>query len=514
MGKLPRFRFKVQPWKHQGQALMRSWDREAFALYMQQGTGKTKVVIDNAALLYQRKKIEGLIIVAPDGVQRGWVRDEIPKHMSDDVPYLAAVYSNRPTKKQRALLANLYDPHREGLRIFAVNYELLSTKEGFAAVKQFLNTFRCLLVGDESHRFKNVKATRSKKMHDLGPLAAYRRILTGTPVSGNPLDVYSQFLFLDPSILGDQSWVAFRAQYAILEDNDSPLLMHIRNRLIAKYGREKARQMQPQLIARDPDTGMPMFQNVDELSARLKPYSYRVLKTECMDLPPKVYQKRYVNLNPAQRNIYEQLKEEFLAEYDGQVMATPLAITRLTRLQQITGGFFKASHDVDEIAIEGNNPKLASLLDACEQAEGKVLIWARFKPELALIAAALEEQFGEGCTALYWGDQTKTGRDKGKDRFQKSATCRFFVSQPKAGGTGLDGLQVASTEVYFSNEISLIDRLQSEDRGHRGGSEIHDSITIIDIEAEDTLDRKWIDSLRSKKEIADVITGDHPRNWI
>lgn len=510
---LPRFRFRVPPWQHQGLALRRSWDQTAFALYMEQGTGKTKVIIDTAGLLYLRGQIAALLVVAPDGVQRAWVRDELPKHMSPAVAYQAAVWVNQPTRKQQRQIDALYDNRFSGLRVLAVNYETLATRTGAAGALKFLRTFEALMVADESHRIKNVKTERAAIMHKLGPRAKYRRILTGTPVATSPLDVYSQFLFLDESILGYQSWVAFRAHYAVLEESDSHLMRHIVQRLEAKFGKARAAKMAPQLIARDPATGRPLYRNMDELIERLKPHSFRVLKSECLDLPPKVYQRRYVSLSPEQRRIYNQLRDEFIAEYAGMLMATPLVITRLTRLQQITGGFFKPHADAETIPIAGKNPKVKSLLDACAQASGKVLIWARFKAELELIAAKLEEEeeYGAGSVARYWSGHA---RDSAKAKFMNEPRCRFFVAQPKAGGTGLDGLQIADTVIYYSNEFALIDRLQSEDRAHRGGSERHASVTIIDIEAEDTLDTKIIDALRSKKDLADAITGDPPRNWL
>lgn len=507
------FKFKVVPWKHQRTALRLSAWAEAFALLMQQGTGKSKVLADNAGMLFLAKKIQAMVILAPDGVQRAWVRDMLPAHMSPSVQFRAAWWDNTPTKKQARAIEMVHDRHFNGLRILAVNYEALATKKGLAGVLAFMAAYDCLAGADESHRIKNHKGVRSEAAHKIADKAAYRRILTGTPVALSPIDVYGQFLFLDPQILGNRSFVAFKAHYAVLEGPESHLLMHIKQRLIAKYGEARARFMMPQLIKRD-ESGLPMYRNLDELNRLIKPHSYRVLKEDCLDLPPKVYQKRYVTLNTEQRRIYNELRDDYIAQFGDDVIVSTMAMTRLTRLQQITGGFFQPDTGVAPLPIGGANPKLVSLLDAVAETGGKVLIWARFVAELELIADALEEEYGQGSVARYWGNIGKRQRDEGKARFTKEAICRFFVAQPKAGGTGLDGLQVADTEVYFSNETSLIDRLQSEDRGHRGGSEIHKSVTIIDIEAEDTLDRRFIDALRNHKNVADAITGDSPRNWL
>jgi SNF2 family DNA or RNA helicase len=506
------FRFKVAPWKHQRKALRAAWKRKAFALFMEQGTGKTKVIVDEVGALYLAGELDALIVVAPDGVQRAWVRDAIPEHMSPVVTWRAAWWENKQTKKLTRAIDAVHDRNFTGLRVLTINYETLATKEGFAAVRLFMMAYRCMMVCDESHRIKNPKAKRSEAVYKLSGLAHYRRALTGTPVALSPLDMYGQFLFLDEDVLGSRSFVAFKAHYAVLEGPESHLLRHIQQRLEQKYGVERARRMTPTLIKRD-ENGMPMYRNIAELNALIKPHSFRVLKEQCLDLPPKLYLRRYVRLNTEQRRVYDELRDDFFTEFGESLMVTPLAITRLTRLQQITGGFFKPHVDAETIPL-GSNPKLESLLDAAQEGSGKFLIWARFVAELELIADTLEKDFGKGSVARYWGGASKAQRDKNKSAFVNNPICRFFVAQPKAGGTGLDGLQVADTEIYFSNEMALIDRLQSEDRGHRGGSEIHSCVTIIDIEAEDTLDRKIIEALRAKKNVADAITGDNPKDWL
>jgi SNF2 family DNA or RNA helicase len=268
----------------------------------------------------------------------------------------------------------------------------------------------------------------------------------------------------------------------------------------------------PQIISKD-ENGRPMFKNLPELQKLIKPHTYRVLKKDCLDLPDKVYMKRFIELNKEQRKAYNAMRDEFIAEHDGSVMVAALALPRMTRLQQITGGFFTAD-DGTVLQLGTTNPKMEASLDICEQATGKVIIWARFKQELELIADTLEKEHGVGSVARYWGNGYSAKRkDEEKVRYINSPNCRFFVSQQQAGGTGLDGLQKGTTdEIYFSNTFPLVERLQSEDRAHRDG--MGDKLSIHDLEAEDTLDSKVIDSLRNKKEIADEVTGDQPTNWI
>jgi len=241
---------------------------------------------------------------------------------------------------------------------------------------------------------------------------------------------------------------------------------------------------------------------------------YRVLKKDCLDLPPKVYERRYVELTPQQRKLYNEVATDFMAEMGGKIMSAALAMTRLMRLQQITGGFFKPNDDAEPIEIPGGNPKLDDVMDVAEQTAGKMIIWARFTAELRLIANTLEKEYGSSAVARYWGEISNSQRDKRKKAFETDPACRYFVAQAQAGGTGLDGLQIADTVHYFSNDFSLITRLQSEDRAHRGGSEIHDKVTLIDSVAEDTNDIKILDTLRDNQNVADAITGDDPRKWI
>lgn len=500
------FTFKTKPFAKQLEALNKSVDATSFALHMEQGTGKTKVAIDTAAYHYQRGTIAGVVIVAPNGVQTGWIKDQIPDHLPDNIPRICAEWNrNRPKK-----IEVLFKPGIE-LRFLAINYEALATKAGQDLVNRFLSAYRCLLVCDESHRIKNHKAQASKFLHQIKGKAILRRTLTGTPAAESPLDLYSQFYFLNPSILGFGSFTAFKAHYAVLEPPTSNLVRGIMRKLVQKYGEAKAAKMAPQLVARDKD-GFPRYRNVDQLTTTIHPHSFRCLRTECVDLPGKVYEKRYVELNRVQRATYESLRDNFLAEIEGGLVTAPLAMTRLVRMQQVVGGFLP-DEEGRLHPLGDSNPKLQALLDIAEDFPGKLIIWARFTAELDLISDALEEAHGPHSVARYWGDIDKDHRAENKRRFIEDASCRFWVAQPRAGGTGVDGLQhAAHTVVYFSNEFSLTSRLQSEDRADRIGQD--KTVVIIDLEAEDTLDQKVITALRAKKNVADQITGDHIKEWI
>ncbi len=510
---------KTKPRAHQRDTLHDSWDAAAFALFHEQGTGKTKIAIDTAGMLYAAGKIDTLLIVAPNGVQRQWILEQIPKHLGKEVSTRLWWYRSTGGSKVKQSQAAMLQPCIGKLRILSLNYEAMLSKKCLDYVIAFLKSGRCLFVLDESHRIKNIDAQVTKRLLNNSDLADYRRIMTGTPAPEAPLELFSQMRFLDSAILKQTSFAAFRARYAVLEPPGADVMYAIRRRLEQKHRfnnpdpqklRAMVDRMMPKMVARD-DAGCKMYQNLDELKSLIAPFSSRVLKADCLDLPPKQYNKLFVELSTEQRRIYDELKHEYMAEYQGELMTAAMTLTRLTRLQQVTGGFF-TKEDGDVLAIVGGNPKLDALLDFCEDTPGKIIIWARFTAELQRIGEALTAKHGADSVARYWGAVGGGSRDENKRRFIEDPACRFFISQPKSGGTGTDGLQVANNAVYFSNERGLIDRLQSEDRGHRIGLE--GSMTITDIEAIDTLDRVIIDSLRAKKELADVVMGDPPSNWI
>lgn len=500
------FIFKTQPRAKQLEALCLSANKKVFALHMEQGTGKTKVIIDTAAYLYSHGNIDGMLIVAPNGVQLGWILDQIPIHMPAHVPVVSAVWNrNKPKEVERVFVRDVM-----GLRVLAINYEALITPKGKDLVSRFLRVYRSLWVNDESHRLKNSKSKAAEYCLAFGRLAAYRRNLTGTPATESPIDLYSQFNFLDPGILGFSTLTSFRAHFAHIEPPSSPLVKYVMDKLVAKYGRDRAAKMAPQLISKDKD-GRPMYRNLEYLRSLIAPYSFRCLLSECADLPAVIYEKRYVTLEPEQRRMYNSLRDTMLLELREQgVMSVPLAITRLMRLQQIVGGFAPDEEGVGQ-AIFNTIPKLTALDDIVEDFPGKIVIWARFTNELRMIADHLTA-LGFGV-ARYWGDQGREERLENKQRFLTDQNCRFFVSQPRVGGTGLDGLQeVSNTTVYYSNEFPLTLRLQSESRTNRIGQTRPG--VVIDIEAIDTLDRKIIETLRDKKELADCINGDTIKEWM
>ncbi len=337
------------------------------------------------------------------------------------------------------------------------------------------------MVVDESTTIKNPKAKRTKNILKLSKGAKYRRVLTGSPVTKNPLDLYSQCEFLDPYLLDFHSYYAFRNRYAEMRT------AHFSGRSV-------------QIVSK--------FRHLDELSESLKPFSYRVLKEDCLDLPDKIYMKRIITLTKKQEEVYEQMKREALAFLNGKKTTTVNALTQLMRLQQITCGHFVAD---DGTTQEIDSNRLDELMDVLEEVEGKALIWCHWQKDVQIIKEAILKEYGPGSVVDYYGLTPQDQRQKNKDAFQNDSKVRFFVGTPQTGGYGLT-LTAANTVIYYSNGYDLEKRIQSEDRAHRIGQK--KSVTYVDILAEDTVDEKIVKALRKKINIASKVMGEELRDWI
>ena len=271
--KVMNYKFKTKPYKHQLTALEKSWNKETFAYFMEMGTGKTKVLIDNAAMLYDKGKIDGALIVAPKGVVKTWYEQELPTHLPNHIENVSVLWQPNITKGQSKKLGTLFASD-EKLHILIMNVEAFSTTKGTDFASKFISSHNTLMAIDESTTIKNPKAQRTKNILKLSTRTKYRRIMTGSPVTKNPLDLYSQCEFLSPWLLDFTSYYAFRNRYAEMKT------LNIRGRSI-------------QVVDK--------FKNLGELSEQLKGFSYRVLKEDCLDLPEKNWTKRQITLSADQR---------------------------------------------------------------------------------------------------------------------------------------------------------------------------------------------------------------------
>jgi len=472
-----KYKFKTKPYQHQYDAFLESKDKPAYALFMEQGTGKSKVIIDNIAYLFRKGKIDTAVIAAPKGVYRNWFASEFKTHMPEDVVHFSQVciWTPTETKKNIEELTNFLKVSNK-LRFFIINIEALSSDKGKNYLHRLLNTGSSFFCIDESTTVKHRTARRTKAVLKLGKLAKYRRILTGTPVTQGPLDLWSQIHFLDEYIF-QSSFYAYRNAYCVM-----------RKRRTSTHSFQE----------------IVSYQRLDELQETLKPYSFRVTKDECLDLPPKIRQTREIELNRDQKVMYHTLRKRAILELEQSKLVTaPLIITRILRLQQILCGFIKYDDGKEEV-IKGTNPRLEELLNVLEETQGGVIIWATFRRTIQMIYDALAKKYGASRVATYYGETESEVRQEIVEGFQKG-NIKYFIGQPRTGGYGLT-LTKAKTVIYFNNTYDMEVRLQSEDRAHRIGQT--DKVTYIDFVAPKTIDEKILKTLSNKKKLADQITGD------
>lgn len=526
-------RFKTQPMKHQLRAFKLMEGKAAFALLMEQGTGKTKVIIDDTARAWSENSIDGLMVFAPNGVHTKWVTIELPKHMPDWVPYRAAYYSAGASKTHQQTIEALFIPsaitEARPLRVLTMNYEALATREGKGLFDRFTTTFRCIGVLDESQRTKNPSAIRTKEILKRRLRFPLRRIMSGTPVTRAPFDVFSQYQFLDPHILRTNSFVAFKSEYAEMLDENNWLVKKVRQgqRWRRKDGTPSERI--PQIMARD-ENGMPIYRNLEKLQRLIAPHSFRVLKSECLDLPAKIYDTIPFELTPRQRQMYDQMERTKRAEITDFISGLVAAgrreglsreqalmesrelivqnkLSAMAKLQQITCGYLKLE-DGEVMRMFKNvmdNPRNQVLMESVEDAaDGGIIFWAPHRDKINQIIECLNEGYESNQIVRYDGSVSKEQRMRNVDDFS-DGKARFFVGNPASGGTGLT-LNYGKTVYYYSSDFNLEHRLQSEDRNHRIGQDR--GIRYYDLSAIDTIDQLIAQSNQLKKNIADIITGD------
>ena len=475
------YKFKTKPYAHQITALEKSWQKDEYGYFMEMGTGKSKVLVDNVAMLYDKGKINSALIIAPKGVYRNWLSQEIPEHLPRHIDHKTVLWtaltSKTKDKEYQQLLKQDYDLH-----ILLMNVEALSTKKGVEFAGKFLRCHKALMAVDESTTIKNPNAKRTKAILTLGKQVKYRRILTGAPVTKSPLDLYSQCAFLNEDLLGFTSYYTFRNRYAQMIERN--------------FGGRRV-----QIVA--------SYRRLDELAETLKPFSYRILKEDCLDLPPKIYMKREIELTDEQKKAYMTMKSMALAQVKGKLATAPHVLTQLMRLHQITCGHFKAD---DGTTKKLKNNRMSELIDLLEEMEGKVIIWANYVYDIKQIVKTIGQEYGEDSIVEYYGAIESKKRQHNIEKFQDpKSKVRFFVGNPQTGGYGIT-LTAAHNVIYYSNGYDLEKRLQSEDRAHRIGQK--KSVTYIDIIARKTVDEKIVKALKKKINIASAIMGEELKDWI
>lgn len=478
------YNFKLNPFDHQKDSLERGWDCTEFGYFMEMGTGKSKVLIDNMGMLFLAGKINFALVIAPKGVYRNWVAKEIPEHMSDDVPHRVIRWVSGPNKKQKEEMRSVQDDF-DGLTIFVMNVEAFSSLKGQKAGDWMARALgdHGMIAIDESTTIKNHKAKRTKSLMKIAAQFNYRRLLTGSPVTKSPMDIFAQTEFLRPGLLGYESYYAFQGRYAVTQR------------------RSMGAQAFQQIVG---------YKNLDELTSRIDQFSFRVLKKDCLDLPEKTYTVRYVTLTDEQAKMYSKLQEQAMLMFeDGEMVSAPAVITQMLRIQQVMSGHLKT--DDGEMKYFPSR-RMDALEEITEEHDGKAIIWSRFRYDIIKITEMLNKKYGEGTAAAYFGDTSDDDRAAAVLNFQNpDHPLRFFVGNPATAGYGLT-LTEANLVVYYANDFNLETRIQSEDRAHRIGQ--RNNVTYVDLISEGTLDEKIVESLRNKIDIGAKVLGEQAREWL
>lgn len=460
-----KFGFKREPDPHQLTAFERCRQRRYFALFMEQGTGKTKVAIDRAAELFSQGHITGALVVSKKGVHRQWIDAELDKDCA--VPHTADWWHNKPVKPELLVAGDT-------LKWWSINYDALRSDKAFSQVLDFcrVHSGRLLIIADESQCIMNHTSQRHKRMIDLKPFSSHRMILTGTPIAKDLTDEWAQMRWLDESILSSRYLTTFRAQYCIMGGFEGRVVIG--------------------------------HKNLSEFKAKTGPYSYRVTKEE-IGYIPKRYSDWIYDLTSEQKRLIQQVRKELLAELEhGDVVEVKSANVAFMKAQQIANGFIiNEERGVQQIMPTDKNPRIISFMEWLDSHEGKVVVWTRFIHDRAMVAEALA---AAGISnAEYTGSDAE--RHDAKARFISDESVRVFLANPQSAGTGLDGLQtVCSQAVYYSNGFNSIDRWQSEDRidrrGMIGGSH------YTDIIGKGSPDRYILRNLKKKKGISAMTLDD------
>lgn len=451
---------------HQQTFIEKAEGKPSFALFADMGTGKTKMAIDLAVRRWTTGLIDAVIVVAIKGVHYQWLDSLIDDDLQSSIKSATYAWDGKTP-----FLDEVIEPGQK-MPWVTLNYDAAKIDRVQVQLNRYFKAHskRIMLIVDESHKVKNPKTKVWKAVKKMADACPYVMLLTGTPITKDLIDYWGQFKLLDESIIGIRYLTTFRAEYCIM-------------------GGYEMRQV----VA---------HKNEERLYAMTEPYTFRVTKDEALDLPPKTYEKVTFVMDKKQQRVFDQMKATFIAELDGGVYQTAAnAAVAVTRLHQITCGYIP---DEEGNVIELPNPRLKRLNELIEDIEGKVVIWCRYNFDIELIAEALGEE-----AVTYYGATSDKSREKAKREFiNPDSGIRFMVSNPAAGGTGVDGYQkVCSYSIYYSNSFSAEHRWQSEDRIHRTGMSDKPA-TYIDLICKGGVDNGILSNLRAKRSMSNLMLDD------
>lgn len=464
------FPFKMTPRDFQLEDFTEYRDRKYFGLFWEQGLGKTKFILDVSAYKWSIGHIDTLLVMAPNGVHAQWILEQVPKQLPDWVPRKCVYWQPEKTKKFERLVQEVHD-FEEGLRIFAINQEALITDRGEKFVLDILDKHLTFWVIDESGSIAKPSATRSKLSLKLAQRAEARAILDGTPVGVGMEDMFTPLEWLDPKILGFTSFYSARHHFC---------------------------EMQQVFGAPAGTKEVTGYRNVSEFQKKMHAHCSRRTAEECLDLPDRIYSKRYVEFTSEQRRLYNEVLEESIAALEsGEIVTAEQAVVRLIRLQQITCGFVK---DENGVVHNIKNNRLSSTVDWAKQVTGKFIVWARFHQDIDNLSEALKD-----FNPVVWDGRTSgPDRIEAKRRFMEDSECLGFIANQGSAGTGVDGLQLVSHSMnYYSNSFKAKERWQSEARLHRMGQQ--GTVFVTDTVIRNSTDIKLLNILQKRKDTADMV---------
>lgn len=442
------YRPKTQPYSHQLAGSAKIFGRRESAIFAEPGTGKTKMAIDGVSAKYSAGEIDRVLILAPKSVRAVWVR-EFESHCPVD--YSIAVYGVKSKPKD------------SGLKVLVVSSEGMSTHNSFVAAYEFTKEGRCAMVVDEAHMFKTHNASRSKNAKVVGDMCCSVTIMTGTPIGNSLVDLYSQFAILNLNIIGYPNYYTFAERYCVFGGYE--------NRKVVGY------------------------ENKDELMRNIEPYVFKAFKADCLDLPPKVYQRRDVTMTPAQKSKYSDLAKNLRLEG----LETTNSLDLMLRLHQIAGGFLPKIVDGGTEYENIGDGKMSELINIAEDCEGQsIIVWCAYRHEIEHVVTRLRMCFGKSSVVEIHGGIDEKGRAESVSSIQ-SGKARFLVGIASSGGVGVTAT-AASVVVYYSNNFSYINRVQSVDRAHRIGQTR--TVTVIDLVTEGTIDETVLMALDEKTDLA------------
>lgn len=532
----PSYHYKSVPYNHQVAAYNFCIDKDYFALFMEQGTGKTKCLIDIASSLFMKGKIDAVMVVAPNGVHRQWAKEQLPKHSA--ITYMSATYRSTLSKGQRGLLNNWVVekmPHK--LKWFLVNVESFSYDTHIDLFKAYLTNNRAMLVIDEATAIKNPTANRTiallswlgeaqyrgKRLVSYKPYSVVRAILTGTPVTNSVYDLWSMFYFLKPNFF-DRTYFAFKAHYGI--EAKMEIFVGSMSRTITKpINRKEIAAVRKDLEAgvhyleiadkvhikpedvlylqSHPTLEVP-YKNLSELKQRIAPYAFFAKKKDCYDLPDKTYEKVIVELTKEQRRLYEELKAEYITQFYDSEVTVSQKVALYIRLSQIAGGFLPYEDletGTKEIRpTDKTNPKVEAVLSKMEEATFPILITTRFRAEASMLLEVVRKKNPDLRVELVMGGVT--GRDQILEDY-KRGLVDVLIANETIISKG-HNLQNGDTIYRYSYGYSLETNEQLEDRIHRDG-QASDKCLYISFVMADTIDEEIYAAIRNGRSLMDYM---------